>query len=352
MHHVVAQVLDEPVPERRRVGELPVRVRPLDHRPVPALLRGDVVRRQQRRLRFAEQRARDELVRRGRTGQAADQRLVVDRADLAVDQRPDPVAEPQRALRPCPGTQLGDDRLGQEPREMAAVRAFLVLTACVVRHAAPGSGVQQRFPARRVVDQAGGTFGEPPAAAGGQQREVVEEAQAQAADQHGHARRERVEVGVGGARRADVAQTVPDGEVRVRHLGVRRLQRTVAECQHDAVEPGQPAAVGQRDLLARAVGAALVGVVERDGLRAVHPDREVLRRGRHQPVDDPFEVVAVEATGRVVVRPEPGRLGAAHLRVVAVDLTRAQHPCPLVQARAGHDRTGARHALVGEQAHL
>ncbi len=189
---------------------------------------------------------------------------------------------------------------------MAAVRALLVLAARVVRDAAPRGGVQPGLGAGGPVHQAAVRLLEPAAPAEREQGHVVEEVEAEAAQQDALARAGG-DVDVGGVGGGDVVEVVDPGQAGGAGLARGGPGGEVALGEHDGVQPVQPGAVLQPDALRAAGEAVRVGHRDRPG--AVHPDGHGRRGGGDHGAEGGVQVVAVEGAGRVGVRPEGGGLG-------------------------------------------
>ncbi len=263
---------------------------------------------------------------------AAQQRRVVDALHLGGDQRPHVAAEPDRLAAGAAGAQPRHGLRGQQPGQVPAGHALLVVAPGVRRDAPAGTGGQPRFGAARPVPQPPALLGEAAAPADGEQDQVVEERQAQPAQQHRGARRDVAEVDVGGVGLGEVGESVDPGQARRACLPRIQPGGGVAQGQHHGVQVVQTGAVGQPYALRTARHARRVGAGHRAG--AVTPDRDVRRRAAHDPAEAGAQVVAVERPGRIVVGAERARL-VEHVAVERAQRARRRHaPGPLVQARA------------------
>ncbi len=216
---------------------------------------------------------------------------------------------------------------------MAAVRALRVVAARLVRNAAPRARVQPRLMAGGFVAQAAvGRADVVATAARGQQGHVVEEVEAEPAQEHRLAGGDRGQVHVGRVGGPDVAQAVPR---RVRgHTFLLRVarRRQMALREDDRREPGQLQAVVQDE------GLEPVGrLVQADGACRVDPDADRVGGAAHRPREHPLQIAAVAGAGGVVVGPEPRHAALGR---------------PLVQARPRTDGTRAGDARVREEGHL
>lgn len=160
---------------------------------------------------------------------------------------------------------------------------------------------------------------------------MVEEVEAEAPQHDGFTRGEGGEVQVGRVGGRHVAQAVVErvlGEARL--CGARRRGQ-MALGEDDGGQAGQFLPVVEYEGL-----AAVVRVVEAHGSRPVYLNAYGVGRAAHGVGEHPFQVLAVEGAGRVVVGAEGESLALG----------------PLVQARAPAYRTRAVHAVVGEQRDL
>ncbi len=211
---------------------------------------------------------------------------------------------------------------------MPAVRPLRVVAARLVRHAAPGTGVEPWLAAGGEIAQPPVVADETAAAAGRQQGRVVEEVETEAAQQDRFARGYGGQVDVGRVGGRDVAQAVPGGVGREAPLDRIGGHRQMALGQDHRGQAGQRAAVVEGE------GLVAAGHVPQPG--GTRPVRLHAHGRRCLPYDlgeHPLQVTAVVGPGRVLVRAQ-----------------RAARP--LVQARARADRARAVHAVVGEQGHL
>ena len=212
-----------------------------------------------------------------------------------------------------------------------------------------------RFAAGGFVAQAGAgvrVLDEASAAVDGEQRHGVEEAHAQAADQHGAGPGHTVHALVDG-----VAGAQP-GVAGIRQFLLRggETRGLPAECQDGGVG-GEGGAVGEGEQVGVGAGGAEVdqaGVVTQDGDR--------LRQEGQRDVEDPAQVGAVEGPRRVRVRAGDGGLlreGGGDLRLRgmlreqpgpgSLDLLAAQVADPLVEGRPLDDGGLDGGARFGEQ---
>ncbi len=226
-------------------------------------------------------------------------------------------------------------------REVTAVCALLVRATGVEGHTSSRTGVQRGLLAAAAVHQlvAGGF--EPAATAEREQRQVVEEAQPQAAQQHRLSGRDAVQVGVGGIAGRNIGQTVDPGQARGAFLLRRRPGGHMSLGQDDGVQTVQPRTVRQADPL-RSAGTA-VGVGHGHGTRGVHPDLDMAGRAGQDTAEALGEVPPAQGAGRVGVRPQRPCLrqrgGVVHRAGgPAPRPGPGQRRGPLVQARPRFDR--------------
>ncbi len=352
LRDVLGQVRHQPVPEVLAAGELAVAVRTGELLPVPALLVLDAVDVQQRAPvggRLQRQVARGEALALGAAAAVLQEGAVVHALRLAGDERPQVRGEADALAVLGAAAHLGDLLRGQQAGQVAAVRALLVLAAGVVRDAAPRTRVQDGLVPRGPVDQAA-VLGadEAAAAAGGEERHVVEEVQAEAAQQHVLTGPHDVQVQVRGVGGRDVGEVVDPGEARGLRLAGGQPGRYVALRHHDRVEVVEPGAVLEADALLPAGAAVRVG--HGHGPGAVHLDGDVGGGAAHDALEGGAQVAAVEGAGGVGVRAQPAGLGEGRRVGGSICLCgcgRGDALGPLVQARARLDRALGADAVVG-----
>ncbi len=347
--HVPPEPAGHPLLVLGPVGEPPVEAGPVDPLPVP--VRGGVREPfgdQLRHLLAAPVQKAVSGEELGALGlrRRAQQAAVVDVADLLGHVRPQ-IALEVRLAAPGGAAQLGDHVRRQEPGLVARDDLQVHLGPRRVGQPSARPRVQGGLPAGGQVAQSSVRVPlEPAAATLGEQRDVVEEAEAEAAQHDGLTRAERGQVGLGGTGGRLVGQPVLGGEPLQLLLPPGGSDVEVPLGQHDGVEQQRFVRV----LEPQRLGAAR-HVLERHRARAVDPDVDGGRRVADDVTQRPAQIGTVEGPAAVGPREHPARLLAVRVADVR-DVALGHHAGPLVLGRPGDDRPLAQDRLVGEHRHV
>ena len=218
----------------------------------------------------------------------------------------------------------------------------LVVQLRAVRDATARADVEHRLAtARGVRVRAVLADVEAPAPSLRQQHHLVDEVEAEPADDHVRTGSEAVEVGIGGVLGREVHQLVAGGVVDQLRMLAGRLGVEVAEAQDDRIGVDRRSSVVERD-----AQPVAVEIVDRGRSRTVHHHRGAVSDRFDRPLQAPAHVLTAEASRREVHRCEVLRLRS---ETGVGDVAGADRGGPLRERRPLPDRPGARDARIGEQ---